>query len=87
MQCSMPTRHRGSKEEGKKQATPKDEERRSGHAFAPPGRPKQQEKKVKWSPVFRNMGFIALLLIVPALLNYAALSQETRVLAAKGGET
>ena len=83
----MPTRHRGGKEESNKQATPKDGEKRSGHAFAPPGEPQRREKKVKWSPVFRRMGYIALILIVPALLNYAALSQEARVLVAKGGTT
>ena len=83
----MPPRHRGSKEQSQKQATAKDEEGRSAHASVPPEEAQRRQKKkktVKWSPVFRRMGLFALMLLVPAFLNYAALSQETRVLVAKG---
>ena len=86
LQRSMPPRHRGSKEQSQKQATAKDEEGRSAHASVPPEEAQRRQKKktVKWSPVFRRMGLFALMLLVPAFLNYAALSQETRVLVAKG---
>lgn len=83
----MPPRHRGSKEQSRKQANAKDEEGRSAHAWAPPEEAQRRQKKkktVKWSPVFRRMGLFALMLLVPAFLNYAALSQETKVLVAKG---
>lgn len=87
LQRSMPPRHRGRKEQSQKQANAKDEEGRSAHAWAPPEeaqRRQQKKRTVKWSPVFRRMGLFALMLLVPAFLNYAALSQETKVLAAKG---
>ena len=87
LQRSMPPRHRGRKEQSQKQANAKDEEGRSAHAWAPPEeaqRRQQKKKTVKWSPVFRRMGLFALMLLVPAFLNYAALSQETKVLVAKG---
>ena len=87
LQRSMPPRHRGSKEQSRKQANVKDEEGRSAHAWAPPEEAQRRQKKkktVKWSPVFRRMGLFALMLLVPAFLNYAALSQETKVLVAKG---
>ena len=86
LQRSMPPRYRGSTKQSQKQATAKDEEGRSAHASVPPEEAQQREKKkktVKWSPVFRRMGLFALMLLVPAFLNYAALSQETRVLIAK----
>ena len=87
LQRSMPPRHRGRKEQSQKQVNAKDEEGRSAHAWAPPEeaqRRQQKKRTVKWSPVFRRMGLFALMLLVPAFLNYAALSQETKVLAAKG---
>ena len=44
----------------------------------------KKKKTVKWSPVFRRLGYFALIILIPTLLNYAALKQETRALLAKG---
>ena len=44
----------------------------------------KKKRKVKWSPVFRRMGYFALIILIPTVLNYAALKQETRALVAKG---
>ena len=39
---------------------------------------------VSWSPVFKRIGVFLLIFLVPALLNYAALNQETRMLVPSG---
>jgi hypothetical protein len=45
---------------------------------------RRRGSKVKWSPVFKRIGYISLIFIIPAILNYAALNQETRMLVPKG---
>lgn len=47
---------------------------------------KKKKSKVKWSPVFRRLGYFALIIFIPTVLNYAALKQETRALVDKGGQ-
>lgn len=44
----------------------------------------RRRKKVKWSPVFKRIGYVALIFLVPSILNYAALNQESRMLVPKG---
>lgn len=39
---------------------------------------------VSWAPVFKRIGFFMLIILIPALLNYAALNQETRMLVPNG---
>ena len=43
-----------------------------------------RESKVKWSPVFKRLGYFALILAIPAFLNYAVLNQELKALVPKG---
>ena len=45
---------------------------------------RRRRSKVKWSPVFKKMGYVALIFLVPSILNYAALKQESRMLVPKG---
>lgn len=48
------------------------------------GERRRRGSKVKWSPVFKRIGYISLIFIIPAILNYAALNQEARMLVPKG---
>ena len=45
---------------------------------------RRRGSKVKWSPVFKKIGYVSLIFIIPAILNYAALNQEARMLVPKG---
>lgn len=45
---------------------------------------RRRGSKVKWSPVFKKICYVSLIFIIPAILNYAALNQETRMLVPKG---
>ena len=47
-------------------------------------RRRRQGSKAKWSPVFKRIGYFSLIFIIPAILNYAALNQEARMLVPKG---
>lgn len=44
----------------------------------------RRRREVKWSPVFKKLGYVSLIFLVPAILNYAALNQEMRMLVPKG---
>ena len=41
---------------------------------------------VKWFPVVKRLFYVSLLILVPMILNYAALNHEMRVLPPKGYE-
>ena len=46
---------------------------------------KQRKRRgVEWFPVFKKLFYVSLLVLVPMLLNYAALQHELRVLIPKG---
>ena len=55
--------------------------RSSEHAQSTTAR---RRKEVKWSPVFKRLGYVSLIFLVPAILNYAALNQDSRMLVPKG---
>ena len=87
----MPPKHRSKAQSSKDQSastskeSSDDEHSKSAHAMEEELRRRQKKKKeVKWSPVFKRMGYFALLFIVPAILNYAALNQERGVLIPQG---
>lgn len=44
----------------------------------------RRRKKVKWSPVFKRLGYVFLIFLIPSILNYAALNQESRMLVPEG---
>ena len=50
---------------------------------------KQRKRKdgVKWFPVLKRLFYVSLLVLVPMLLNYAALNHELRVLVPQGAYT
>ena len=81
---SKPKAKAGKKEEGG-EGEGKEEQSQEGH------RELHQEQQrparrggVSWSPVFKRIGFFLLIICIPALLNYAALNQEMRMLLPNG---
>ena len=91
----MPPRKRAGKGDGSANAAenvhpaPKDDD--SGETteeyprFQPTiyRRPRQSDG-VKWFPVVKRFFYVSLLILVPMILNYAALNHELRVLPPKG---
>ena len=63
-------------------------EGRGGGGKEPSSQPQDQQKRkkdgVSWMPVFKRLGAFLLVFLIPALLNYAALNQEARMLLPKG---
>ena len=49
-----------------------------------PTRYQRQSAGVKWFPVIKKLFYVSLLVIVPMILNYAALNHELRVLPPEG---
>ena len=49
-----------------------------------PTRRRRGSGGVKWFPVFKRLFYISLLVLVPMILNYAALNHELRVLPLQG---
>ena len=47
-------------------------------------RQRKRSGGVKWFPVFKRLFYVSLLVLVPMILNYAALNQEARVLPPQG---
>ena len=89
----MPPRKRVEKDDGAKESSMREtsggNEPSTTHAQEgqePAQRNKQRKRKdgVKWFPVFKRLFFISLLVLVPMLLNYAALNHELRVLVPQG---
>ena len=49
-----------------------------------PTRYRKRSNGVKWFPVVKSLFYVSLLVLVPMILNYAALSHELRVLPPQG---
>ena len=78
-------RQRGSKPDKKAPAAVKEPEKPSVHAqITEETRQAVVKKKVKWTPVFKTIGVFALILVIPATLNYAVLNREASALILKG---
>lgn len=73
--------NRGGKSESSDERTPPSPEQ-----LHVPEEGRRRERKVKWSPVFKKIGYVSLIFLVPAILNYAALNQESRMLLPKGSQ-
>lgn len=89
----MPQRQRASSKSKAKATGSKQEDdspaARAGGEEANSEEQQQQQQRarrggVSWSPVFKRIGFFMLLFLIPALLNYAALNQEMRMLVPNG---
>ena len=59
------------------------EDRREYPTFQP-SRRRQRSGGVKWFPVFKRFFYVSLIVLVPMILNYAALNHELRVLPPQG---
>jgi len=87
----MPPRKRVEKDDGAKKSSMR-ETSGASTAHAQEGeepaadRNKQRKRKdgVKWFPVLKRLFYVSLLVLVPMLLNYAALNHELRVLVPQG---
>ena len=96
----MPPRKRIEKSEGtQKDATASNEsssptikaqessapaENREGWMTFQPTRYRKRSGGVRWFPVVKRLFYVSLLVLVPMILNYAALNHELRVLPPKG---
>ena len=89
----MPPRKRVEKDDDAKKSSMRETSGASAaHAQEgeePADRNKQRKRKdgVKWFPVLKRLFYVSLLVLVPMLLNYAALNHELRVLVPQGVHT
>ena len=59
-------------------------ERTQNKAKASQKSKQRKQRGVEWLPVFKKLFYVSLLVLVPMLLNYAALQHEHRVLIPEG---
>ena len=84
----MPPKQRqaAGKPKAKASSAGKEESKENKKASEGEGGAEQRKGKsgVSWTPVFKRIGIFIFVLSIPALLNYAALNQETRMLLPSG---
>lgn len=89
----MPPRKRVEKDDGAQKSSmretsggnePSTAHAQEGEDSAQRNKQRKRKDGVKWFPVFKRLFFISLLVLVPMLLNYAALNHELRVLVPQG---
>lgn len=88
----MPARQRGSKSKGKDSPSGKgasDDGDGSlaageGEGVSEEVQRRRKRGEVSWTPVFKRIGIFFLIILIPALVNYAALNQEARMLLPDG---
>lgn len=87
----MPPKQRGKSQSKKESSKAKDTdstEAKSRDTLDEALQRRQKERKekreVKWTPVFKRIGYFSLVFIIPAVLNYGALNQERGALIPQG---
>ena len=88
----MPARQRGSKSKDKDGSSGKGASEEGGGSVVPgegegvsEGAERRRKRGgVSWTPVFKRIGIFFLIILIPALVNYAALNQEARMLLPEG---